>query len=113
NLAWGEYLGFHRHDWPAALPHLTQCSDDAVRAAAQRDLASNPDDVESRVAVGHAWWDLSMRETLTEAQRAGYRARAAAIYRDVIPRLGGLPRDIVRERLGEVGEIVSANRTTA
>lgn len=103
NLAVGRYLAFMKGNWSEGLPHLAKGSDKEIAAAAQTDLGS-PQEAESQVALGNAWYAIAEKES-NESMKNGIILRAAEYYRKALPTLGGLAKARVEQRVQEATEI--------
>ena len=75
NLAVGRFRCFVRGDWDGGLPLLAKGSDDALRAAAERDLA-RPTEPAAEAPAGSGWWDAADQAK----GPARDRLRARAVY---------------------------------
>lgn len=62
NYLVGQWLGVFENDWKAALPHLAKGSDVKWQTAAKAELAANAD-LDSRLAMADAWWDVAQVAT--------------------------------------------------
>lgn len=109
NLAVGRYLAFLKGDWSEGLPHLAKGSDREIAAAAHTDLGA-PQEAESRLALGNAWYAIAERES-NENMKNGIILRAAEHYRSVIPTLEGLAKRRIEVRIGEADAIAEAAMT--
>ncbi len=105
NLTVGKYLCFIKGRWGEGLRHLEKGSDADLRVLAARDAkvadASTPEDDEAR-AVADAWWDRARTEGPGAAGQI--RLRAYRYYKLVLPRLAGLTKARIQERVQEVLE---------
>jgi hypothetical protein len=59
NFAVGRFHGANKQDWDAALPYLAKGSDERLRKAAQRELASPPSQPSDQIKLADAWWDAA------------------------------------------------------
>jgi hypothetical protein len=92
----GEYECLQKGNWKDGLPLLAQGSDSALKTLAQRDLAK-PEGAAEQAAVADGWWDLG--EKLTGNARDQAKARALGWYESSVPRLTGLAKAKVDQRL--------------
>jgi hypothetical protein len=103
NLAAGRHLCFVKGNWDRGVPMLALGSDQALRAAAIKDLRGATS-AEEQAAIGDAWWDLA--ETKQGEVRDTLRLRAGLWYRQAEPKLAeGLAALKVKQRLAELDTI--------
>jgi Tol biopolymer transport system component len=101
-LVLGRHLCFAKNDWTAGLPHLVQCSDEALKSLAKRDVDS-PETADAQAALADAWWDHADRqdESDDKTAAASCRTHAAGWYRRALPELSGLAKIKAEQRLKE------------
>jgi hypothetical protein len=100
NLAAGWHLCFVKGNWDRGVPMLALGSDEALRAAAIKDLRG-ANSADEQAVIGDAWWDLA--ETRQGEERDTLRLRAGFWYRQAEPQLaGGLAGLKVKQRLKEI-----------
>jgi len=92
----GRYLCFYRNSWEQGLPLLAICNDAALHALAvtELDKASTPEALEP---VAEEW--EKQAEKLGDLAKRQVRAHAEALYADILPKLGGLAKVKVENRL--------------
>jgi hypothetical protein len=100
NLDAGKYLCLVAGDWPQGLPHLAKGSDEGLKALAERELNSPPQQAADQVELANAWRDLAEKEKGTAKQRL--RAHAAGWYQQALPQLAGAMKAQVEERIEEL-----------
>ncbi len=100
NTIVGQWYCFLRDDWDRALPHLAKGSDPQLRALAERELNSPPDEAMAQVDLADGWWDLA--EAGEDAIKDRSQGRAAHWYHLALPKLTGLHRERVAKRLQEL-----------
>jgi len=105
NLAAGRHLCFVKGNWDRGVPMLVLGSDEALRAAAIKDLRGATK-AEEQAAIGDAWWDLA--ETKQGQERDMLRLRAGFWYRQAGPKLAeGLVGLKIKQRLADIGKLGS------
>jgi len=62
NFLVGQWLGVFENDWKTALPHLAKAADVKWQTAAKAELAASAD-LDSRLAMADAWWDVAQVAT--------------------------------------------------
>lgn len=92
----GRFECFSRGNWTAGLPLLAKGGDD-LAAVATTDLSS-PATPAEQSALGDSWWALGEPEGVPA--RAHLRDRASVWYEKAFPRLTGLTKAKVEQRLG-------------
>lgn len=103
NLAVGRYLAFLKGDWEEGLPHLAKGADRDIAGAAQTELGA-PEEPESRLALGDAWYATAAEES-NAAMKNALLLRAALHYREALPTLQGLARRRIEVRIGEADAV--------
>ena len=98
NLAAGRYDCFDCGDFTLGLPMLAKSSDTALKALAAADLAL-PTSVSARTAAGDQWWDQAAREVKSPIAADRCKARAGHWYRLAEPKLTGLLKVVVDQKL--------------
>jgi WD40 repeat protein len=96
NLILGKFCVLVKGDWSRGLPLLIQGSDSRWKEVAQKDLAK-PVGLDRHVEVGDGWWDLA--ETATESAKKRLQGRAYSWYKRAQPKLTGLIKTRVDQRL--------------
>ena len=99
NLAAGRFLCLVKGDWEKGLPMLALGSDEALRAAAVKEL-QGADTPEKEIALADDWWTLS--EQAKGRARRKLQALAAARYQHALPDLTGLSKAKAEMRLGQL-----------
>lgn len=107
NLAAGRYLCFVKGDWDAGLPHLAKAADKDTAALAQTDL-NEPQETESQIAMGDAWFDFAQKQD-DETAKGMILVRAGVYYRKASPQLGGMAKMRVQRRVEEIEALISSN----
>ena len=95
-LKLGKYWCFELGNWQKGLQHLAGGSDASLKKAARLDLAGGGTP-EKRLNVGDAWWDLA-QAAQGNIQTALF-ARARHWYEPLFPKLQGLTRKRIEQRL--------------
>lgn len=95
----GKYLCFYKGDWGNGLPLLAAGSDERLKDLAAMEL-QQPSTVDRQVALGDAWWDLSVDCDNGLGERC--RKRAGYWYLKSAPELKGVTRDRVKQRLAKL-----------
>jgi hypothetical protein len=98
NLAAGRYLYLVRGDATNGLPLLSKGSDAALQKAALAELA-RPATPEQQKEAGDLWWEQSAKEAKGSSAGKQCKALAGAWYSAAEPRLTGLVKATVRQRL--------------
>lgn len=96
NLAVGSYLCFIKNDWSSGLPLLAICSDEPLKALANRDLA-NSTDGDALAKLGDDWWALAKKKNGINQLRI--QSHAVDLYQNAIGSLSGLNKSKVEKRL--------------
>lgn len=105
NGAAGRYYCLVRDNWPRGLPLLAAGDDPALKELSRQELGEKPDPLK----LADAWW--SYAELQPEPARKNIRNHAARWYARALPKLAGLERVRVEQRLEEVpAEVVIAAR---
>lgn len=107
NLTVGKQLLFVDGDWKKARAYLARCNDDALKAAAEADLAE-PTDPDKQIAAAEAWEKVA--DTLAGADQKTCQALAAYWYQRALPALTGLRRVKVEKALKAMGTLPPINR---
>ncbi len=92
----GRYLCFYRDNWEQGLPLLAACNDAPLHTLAAAELKKEAAP-EALLAVAEGW--EKQAEKLGNLGKRQVRAHAEAIYRDILPKLGGLAKIKVENRL--------------
>jgi serine/threonine-protein kinase len=98
NLAMGRFVCFEKADWDRGLPMLAKGSNAALKALAQKELAS-PDTAAAEAELADAWADLAKAEqgsVKLQLQRHAYYW-----YQQAAPNLQGLAQATVQKRMKE------------
>jgi len=98
NLEMGRFRCLVEGDWDQALPLLAKGEDAKLREAAAK-LAANAADVDAQIALADAWWDLAQAEPNESGARLLLLAAARRWYQEALPRLAGLERTRVDQRV--------------
>ncbi len=93
-----QLVGLCKRDWLAALPLLEDSNSSALAAPAEA-LAKSPDDAAAQQAMGDAWWKMSEAERRNPGYRYCLRTAALYWYEQALPKLDGLRRQVVQQRL--------------
>lgn len=93
----GQYIGYVRNDWKAALPLLARTTDDELQALVRDDL-KNPAETADIMKLADRWWDRA--DASSAMSQEGMRRRAAHWYRLIPPgKLQGLDAQKVAKRI--------------
>lgn len=92
----GCYLCFYRDNWEQGLQLLAACNDAPLHTLAAAELKKDAT-AESLLAVAEGW--EKQAEKLGNLGKRQVRAHAESIYRDILPKLGGLAKVKVENRL--------------
>ena len=103
NLTAGRYLCLLRGDWDQGVPMLALGSDEALKAAASKELGGATS-ATAQVGLGDGWWDLA-EQTDGEAKRA-LLERAAHWYRQAAPKLTQLLKLRVEKRIQSIEQAI-------
>lgn len=100
NAAMGKYLCFVKGDWDNGILMLALGNDPSLKALAEKEL----DELAPKRPeyLGNGWWECSEKEAGTIQKRT--RARAAYWYREALPGLSGLAKDVIQKRLDSLEE---------
>lgn len=96
HLVAGKYLGFFKGDWPQAMRHLSQGSDESLAELADRERERSFDPT-SWLELGDAWSEQAA--AAEAAERIHYQRRAVYWYRQALPSLSGLARARLEQKL--------------
>jgi TPR repeat protein len=96
NLTFGKYLCFRKGQWERGLPMLSRGDDPQLRELALQELAV-PSSADAQKQLGDRWWELA--EKADEAAKNQIQERALRWYRQALPGLTGLAKDVVEKRL--------------
>lgn len=99
NLLLGRQECFDAGDWEAGLAKLAKCSDAALKALAQRELAS-PSTAADCTGLADGWWDLAEKQPAPV--RLKMRDRARHWYELAGNGLSGLTKTKVAQRLSDL-----------
>jgi hypothetical protein len=103
SLAVGKFLCFVKADWDKGLPLLAKCSDTALKALAEKDLAQ-PRDAKEQMAVADGWWDLAEKQN--SGAKTRLQQRAVDYYNKALPNLTGLNKVKVEKRITQTNSDV-------
>ncbi len=110
NLAVGKYCCFVKNDWERGPAKLLRGNDEALKAAAKREIAGAASSDE-QVALGDVWWRLAEQEK--GPAKAAYQRRAGYWYQGTLRGLSGVEADKVAKRLKEIAPLAAADNATA
>src|SRR5262249_15233325 len=96
NLVVGKFQCLVKGHWSRGLPLLVLGGDARLKELARKDLAA-PAEPDGQVEVGDGWWDLAETENGMANKRL--QGRAYSWYQRAEPRLVGLTRTRVEERI--------------
>jgi serine/threonine protein kinase len=104
SLAMGKFLCFIKNDWATGLPLLARGSDETLRSVANQEIAGTAINSSEQVALGDAWWKLSV--AAPDIDRGPFQQRARYWYLKGIttakePKKSSL-RQSLSERIGAV-----------
>ncbi|HEY1663006.1 MAG TPA: serine/threonine-protein kinase [Verrucomicrobiae bacterium] len=77
-LAMGKFLCFAKEDWDGGLPLLARGNDPKLKAIAGQELNSRSKIPKDQIALGDAWWDLSV--AAPDNDKPFYQKRARYWY---------------------------------
>jgi hypothetical protein len=100
NLTVARYLALRKRDWQAAAERLRVMPADAISGLIERQIAA-PEETESRLALGDAWWEYA--DGQTGAYESQARQVAGEWYGLVENSLSGLTAIRVKQRLKQAG----------
>jgi hypothetical protein len=103
NLTAGKYFCFRKGNWVRGLPMLAKCREKDLSTLAKLEI-SDPTSSEKRVKLADQWWDLA--ETFEDEIQEQYQVKvhAAQWYRKALPKLTGIQKLRVEQRLEELQE---------
>ena len=107
NLTVGKHLCFSNGDWEKGLPMLVLGSDEKLVALAEKDIAGAAS-ANEQAKLGDTWWEVSEEEE--GATRKQIQARAAYWYKQALPGMSGLKKDMVENRLWDVMQAATEER---
>ena len=96
NLTAGYWFCFVKGNWDKGLPMLRDGADPKLAKLAQQDIESS-DDPRDQMGLADRWWDLSEKES--SFAKPGAQSRAAYWYEKALPKLAGLDKVRVENRL--------------
>ncbi len=96
NLTVGQWRCFVKGDWANGLRFLEKSGDEKLAKPAAEDLAA-PESAKEQLALADAWWEAAEREP--GPAKAAIQARAGHWYEKALPRLAGLDKRRVENRL--------------
>ncbi|HEY1790386.1 MAG TPA: serine/threonine-protein kinase [Verrucomicrobiae bacterium] len=99
NLAMGKFLCFIKNDWATGLPLMARGSDETVRSIANQEIADMAKGPPRQVALGDAWWKLSV--TASDNESGFYQARARYWYLKAIASSKEPERTSLRQSLSD------------
>jgi hypothetical protein len=99
-LACGRTLCLVRGDWTAGLPLLAKGSNEALAAAAMKDIAA-PEETDRQAEVADLWMDLAEKERSAFEKRR-MQARARVWYEKAAPSATGIVRIRIDKRLADI-----------
>jgi len=102
HLIVGRYLCVARRRWKEGLEHLSKVSDPPLKQLAIDDLAA-PSDPQQQANLGHRWFELA--ESADEREKKAYQAAALYWYERALPKLTGLSKLKVENRLKNIGAL--------
>ncbi|MEQ8788052.1 MAG: hypothetical protein RIC55_17220 [Pirellulaceae bacterium] len=110
NLVYGRYLSLTKGEFDAGVKHLSKTEDEALKSAADIDLAASQSQVTAdMLAAADAWYSVAEKD---EADAAFY-ARAHHWYELVKDDVGSLDKIRVTERLGAIAKVDAAQQLLA
>jgi hypothetical protein len=98
NLAMGKFLCYFKGNWDFGLRFLAKGADEALKAIAERDLAS-PKDPEAQAAIAEDWWSLGEKQG---AAKGKVQERSLFWSKMAWGALKGLKREKLRARFKAV-----------
>jgi hypothetical protein len=108
NLTAGMYRCFYKEDWASGLPRLAQGRDAALKALAEQSL-KEADDPQVLADIAGAWWQAA--EKLADQERDAIRRYSAERYREALPHLKGLKKELAEKRIAEGGKVTERRYT--
>jgi len=108
NLAVGKYRCFVRGDWENGLPNLALGSDPVLQKLAEQEVVM-PDSAAEQAKLADGWWSLAEREKGDTKRRL--LERAAFWYKNALPRLTGLAKKKVEQRLANIEKETAPKKT--
>jgi len=105
NFEVGQFLCIVKGDWEAGLYFLAKGNDLAIKAAAEKDVAS-PTEPEPQVEVADGWWDLARKEKST-LRKGRFQERSRVWYERAAARIRGLAKMKVEKRLADLEDAQS------
>lgn len=100
NLAVGKYYCLVKDEWQKGLPMLELGADATLKQLAGMELRQ-PDTPEAQAELADGWWDLAEKEE-EEAEKTPLQLRAGHWYVQAGPKLGGLKKRLVENRLDTI-----------
>ena len=100
----GRFYCFIKGDWEKGLSPLSNSADEALRKAAEVDLAA-PQEAGAQADAGHLWYELAQKER-DKTSKAAELERAGFWFHRALAGLSGLPKLRAEKRLGEVEKLL-------
>ncbi len=112
HLRLGQFLCFAKGDWQSGLPHLTECGEAALQAAAINELAaiSNPAASAGPQKIADGWYDLGQKQK--KAAKEEIYVHALTWYRRAAPGLKGPAKLKLEKRIDELVRALEATGRT-
>lgn len=102
NLQVGKYLALYRGEWDKGLPMLAKGSEQRLADLAKAELSIKKD-AESLIAMGDQWAEAAAGESGLVGN--AMRERANHWYRQALPKVAGLERSALREKM-QAAEVI-------
>lgn len=102
NLQVGRYLALYRGEWDKGLPMLAKGSEQRLADLAKAELNIKKD-AESLIAMGDQWAEAAASESGLVGN--AMRERANHWYRQALPKVAGLERSALREKM-QAAEVI-------
>ncbi|HEX3624005.1 MAG TPA: serine/threonine-protein kinase [Verrucomicrobiae bacterium] len=99
NLAMGKFLCFVKNDWAGGLPLLARGSDKTLKPVVTQEIAGTAKDSSQELALGDAWWKLSL--ATRDDDRESYQERGRYWYLKGIAGARGAEKNSLRQDLSE------------
>ena len=98
NTVAGKYLCFHKGDWERGLSYLALGEEGDSRDLARTEIAKSSD----YLALGNGWWEIA--RSFDKRRADVIRLHAASNYQRALPKLEGLTRTKIEDRLRGLGD---------
>jgi Concanavalin A-like lectin/glucanases superfamily len=108
HLRLGQFLCFAKGDWQSGLPHLAECSDATLQAAASNELSASSDPAASvgPLKIADGWYELGQKQR--KAAKEEIYVHALVWYRRAAPGLKGPAKLKLEKRIDELSRALEA-----